>query len=212
MGTSISAALGMAIGIILIDLTPGYNVDLMSYLFGNIAFVSWGQVGWMAALDLVILVVATLELPFSIFIMKGFFDAVPWDIEMSAMTDGASLLMAGIYALKHQDLWTDERESNLLDGGAHVLAVRRDADELEQPREIQCARVAGEFLGLVDFKGSGLVVKLPRARVQELIDEGVGQPFAPAGKVFKEWVSVPERDRRRWRALLREGIAFVAPR
>ncbi len=38
----------------------------------------------------VILVIVTLELPFSIFIMKGFFDAVPWDIEMSAMTDGAS--------------------------------------------------------------------------------------------------------------------------
>ena len=38
----------------------------------------------------VILVICTLELPFAIFIMKGFFDAVPWDIEMSAMTDGAS--------------------------------------------------------------------------------------------------------------------------
>jgi hypothetical protein len=75
----------------------------------------------------------------------------------------------------------------------------------------RCARVAGEFLGLVDFKGSGLVVKLPRARVDELIDQGVGQPFAPAGKVFKEWVSVPKRDRRKWRSLLREGIAFVAP-
>jgi hypothetical protein len=75
----------------------------------------------------------------------------------------------------------------------------------------RCARVAGEFLGLVDFKGSGLVVKLPKARVQELIDEGVGQPFAPAGKVFREWVSSPQRDRRRWRALLREGVAFVAP-
>ena len=75
----------------------------------------------------------------------------------------------------------------------------------------RCARVAGEFLGLVDFKGSGLVVKLPRARVAELIEQGHGQPFAPAGKVFKEWVSIPERDRRRWRALLREGIAFVAP-
>ena len=75
----------------------------------------------------------------------------------------------------------------------------------------RCARVAGEFLGLVDFKGSGLVVKLPSARVQQLIDEGVGQPFAPAGKVFKEWVSVPKRDRRRWRAVLREGVAFVAP-
>ena len=32
-------ALGMAFGIILIDLTPGYNVDLMSYLFGSILAV-----------------------------------------------------------------------------------------------------------------------------------------------------------------------------
>ncbi len=48
---------------------------------------------WSGLLDTltgVVLVITTLELPFSIFIMKGFFDAVPWDIEMSAMTDGAS--------------------------------------------------------------------------------------------------------------------------
>ncbi len=32
-------AVGMAIGIILIDFTPGYNVDLMSYLFGSILTV-----------------------------------------------------------------------------------------------------------------------------------------------------------------------------
>ncbi len=32
-------ALGMAFGIILIDLTPGYHVDLMSYLFGSILTV-----------------------------------------------------------------------------------------------------------------------------------------------------------------------------
>ena len=75
----------------------------------------------------------------------------------------------------------------------------------------RCARVAGEFLGLVDYRGSGLVVKLPKERVAELIEQGVGQPFAPAKKVFKEWVSVPRRDRRRWRALIAESIAFVAP-
>jgi hypothetical protein len=75
----------------------------------------------------------------------------------------------------------------------------------------RCARVAGEFLALVDFKGSGLVVKLPRERVEDLIAVGIGQPFAPAGRVFAEWVSVPRRDRRRWRALLEEGVAFVAP-
>ncbi|HMR31437.1 MAG TPA: carbohydrate ABC transporter permease [Geminicoccaceae bacterium] len=48
---------------------------------------------WIGLLDTltgVILVIAALELPFAIFVMKGFFDAVPWDIEMSAMTDGAS--------------------------------------------------------------------------------------------------------------------------
>lgn len=72
-----------------------------------------------------------------------------------------------------------------------------------------CARVDGEFLALVDFKGAGLVVKLPADRVQELITAGRGQSFAPAGRVFKEWVSVPRRDRRLWLALLREGIAFV---
>jgi hypothetical protein len=93
-----------------------------------------------------------------------------------------------------------------------------DELQLEDPRVEEgtimggrCARVGGEFLGLVDFKGSGLVVKLPRARVDELIEQGHGQPFAPAGKVFKEWVSIPKRDRRRWRSLLREGIAFNAP-
>jgi len=32
-------ALGMACGIIFLDLTPGYNVDLMSYLFGSILAV-----------------------------------------------------------------------------------------------------------------------------------------------------------------------------
>jgi inositol-phosphate transport system permease protein len=48
---------------------------------------------WIGLLDTltgVILVVVALELPFAIFVMKGFFDAVPWDIEMSALTDGAS--------------------------------------------------------------------------------------------------------------------------
>lgn len=75
----------------------------------------------------------------------------------------------------------------------------------------RCLRVGEEFLGLVDYKGSGLVVKLPRGRVQALIAAGEGLPFAPAGKVFKEWISVPRPDRHKWLALLREGIAFVAP-
>lgn len=73
----------------------------------------------------------------------------------------------------------------------------------------RCVRVGKEFLALVDYKGSGLVVKLPRDRVADLIGAGIGLPFAPAGRVFTEWVSVPEPNRRLWRRLLGEGVAFV---
>lgn len=48
---------------------------------------------WIGLLDTifgVMLVLAAIELPFYVFVMKGFFDGVPWDIEMSAMTDGAT--------------------------------------------------------------------------------------------------------------------------
>ncbi|HEY3179925.1 MAG TPA: carbohydrate ABC transporter permease [Casimicrobiaceae bacterium] len=48
---------------------------------------------WVGLLDTILgvmLVLATIELPFYVFVMKGFFDSVPWDIEMSAMTDGAT--------------------------------------------------------------------------------------------------------------------------
>jgi len=73
----------------------------------------------------------------------------------------------------------------------------------------RCARVGKEFLALVDFKGSGLVVKLPALRVAELIESGIARPFAPAGKVFREWASIPDLDIDRWHALLEEGVEFV---
>ena len=40
----------------------------------------------------VILVKTAFELPFGVWIMKGFFDTVPWDLEMAALVDGAGRL------------------------------------------------------------------------------------------------------------------------
>jgi inositol-phosphate transport system permease protein len=40
----------------------------------------------------VILVQSALSLPFGVWIMKGFFDNIPWDLEMSALVDGAGRL------------------------------------------------------------------------------------------------------------------------
>ncbi len=50
-------AAGMAFGILLLDLTPGYNVDLMSYLFGSILTVPASDLWAMAGLDALLLCV-----------------------------------------------------------------------------------------------------------------------------------------------------------
>jgi zinc transport system permease protein len=47
----------MAVGIILVDITPGYNVDLMSYLFGSILAVNQEDLYFMGALFGIIVVV-----------------------------------------------------------------------------------------------------------------------------------------------------------
>ena len=46
-------AVGMALGIILIDITPGYSVDLMSYLFGSILTVPKSDIWFMILMDMV---------------------------------------------------------------------------------------------------------------------------------------------------------------
>lgn len=53
-------ATGMALGLVFIARTPGYSVDLMSYLFGNILLVSRTDLWLMAALDIVIVLAALL--------------------------------------------------------------------------------------------------------------------------------------------------------
>ena len=70
-------AIGMAIGILFISRTPGYNVSLMSYLFGNILMITDAHLGWMVLLDA--LVVATVGLCYRQFL------AVSFDEEFAAL-------------------------------------------------------------------------------------------------------------------------------
>jgi len=51
----ITLALGMAIGIIFIYITPGYATDLFSYLFGNVITVSVSDIIVMCILDAIII-------------------------------------------------------------------------------------------------------------------------------------------------------------
>jgi zinc transport system permease protein len=53
-------AIGMALGILFIFKTPGYNEDLMSYLFGNILMVSSDDLRLILCLNIVVLVFSLL--------------------------------------------------------------------------------------------------------------------------------------------------------
>lgn len=90
--------------------------------------------------------------------------------------------------------------------GPLIAAGRAEEGVLMQS---QCLRVNGEFLACPEHTAGDLVVKLPAERVAELITNGSGIAFAPAKKVFKEWIQVPGRDEELWTALLEEGIKFA---
>lgn len=53
-------SVGMAVGILLVKLTPGYHAELMSYLFGNLSLVDSAGLRQMLWLDLAVVAVAVL--------------------------------------------------------------------------------------------------------------------------------------------------------
>lgn len=75
----------------------------------------------------------------------------------------------------------------------------------------QCLRTASSngFVATIERSTGNLVVKLPKARVAELIEAGIGLPFAPAKKVFSEWIALADFDEQRWSDLIEESMAFV---
>ena len=50
----------LALGVLLVALSPSVRVDLNAYLFGDILAISWAQLGWMALLCAVVLGVLKL--------------------------------------------------------------------------------------------------------------------------------------------------------
>lgn len=71
-------AVGMASGIIFINLTPGYAPDLFSYLFGNILTIPVSDLYIMFAMDLIIILIVAL-------FFKEFY-AISFDEEFSTVT------------------------------------------------------------------------------------------------------------------------------
>ena len=72
-------------------------------------------------------------------------------------------------------------------------------------------RISGKIFAML--VGDELVVKLPKERVDELVDAGVAKRFdAGKGRPMKEWASIARSASRRWRGLVDEARAFVGDR
>jgi TfoX/Sxy family transcriptional regulator of competence genes len=72
-------------------------------------------------------------------------------------------------------------------------------------------QVDGRIFAMVT--GGGLVLKLPKQRVDELVAKGDGVPFdGGKGRPMKEWVELAPGADRRSLSLAREALAFVGHR
>ncbi len=102
-------ALSVTLIVISVSLTSAYSLSrlnipfrkqflagvLMLHAFPSITliiaiFLILQMIGLYNTLIGVILVKSALQLPLGIWIMKGFYDSVPWEIEMAGIQDGAS--------------------------------------------------------------------------------------------------------------------------
>lgn len=74
---------------------------------------------------------------------------------------------------------------------------------------LPCLRLNGAFFASLDRTTNDLIVKLPAARVTDLIDRGTGSTFAPNHRPFREWVAITRLDPSTWADLLWEAKGFA---
>jgi zinc transport system permease protein len=70
-------AVGMSLGIIFIDLTPGYHPNMMSFLFGDILMVPMEDIYFMTGIDILLII--------SLIFMYSRFLAISYDINFALL-------------------------------------------------------------------------------------------------------------------------------
>lgn len=73
----------------------------------------------------------------------------------------------------------------------------------------KCLRHKGEFVVSLDKNTGGMIIKLPRETVGEMVASGEAQQFAPNGKVFKEWALINDYDENTGEAYVGQALDFA---
>lgn len=105
----------------------------------------------------------------------------------------------------------DVRKTSALDAIADAFAKdRKVTRETRRGFGSGALKVNGKIFAMISSRNA-FVVKLPKARVDELVQAGVGTPFEPgAGRVMKEWLAMPREPKApSWLDLAREAREFV---
>ncbi|MDH4365550.1 MAG: DNA replication terminus site-binding protein [Acidimicrobiia bacterium] len=75
---------------------------------------------------------------------------------------------------------------------------------------LPCLRVDEAFFASWDRSNGALLVKLPEEEVDRLVASATARPFAPAGRRFRQWASVPPGQDEQWAALLDQALRYVS--
>lgn len=89
---------------------------------------------------------------------------------------------------------------------------RKPGVELSTMMKSPCLRYQGDFVAMMFEKEDCLIVKLSAARVDALIDAGIGLEFNFTKKTFREWVLIPRRFEDEFEAYVLEALDHAKSR
>ena len=69
-------------------------------------------------------------------------------------------------------------------------------------------RIRGKVFAFVGYRGS-LVVKVPEARADELVESGTAERMEMRGRAMREWVLIGPEAAHAWGPLMADAYAFV---
>jgi hypothetical protein len=72
-----------------------------------------------------------------------------------------------------------------------------------------CPRCKGDFMAMMFEKEDCLIIKVPPARVDALIDAGDGREMNFTKKEFKEWVLIPCEFEDKYEAYIRKALEYA---
>ena len=106
---------------------------------------------------------------------------------------------------KRENLTDDPRFAPVV---AAVAGKRDVTRESRQGFGSGALKVNGKIFAMMT-PAAAFVVKIPKARVDELVNQGVGERFEPGpGRIMKEWLGL-DRHAERWAELAKEAYRFV---